>query len=65
MFRDRETPFGEDLAPTLDSIRGVLGEQLAKVVRIHHRVDPEWPKDSSDEMDDSSDWGFGEGGMAA
>ena len=65
LFRNRETPFGEDLAPTLDALREVLGEQLATVVRVHHRIDPEWPENSYDETEDSSDWGFGEGGMAA
>lgn len=65
LFRDRETPFGEELAPTLDSIRGVFGEQLSTVVRLHHRIDSEWPDEPKDESDDSSDWGFGEGGMAA
>ena len=65
LFRDRETPFGEELAPILDSIRGVFGEQLSTVVRLHHRIDSEWPEEPEDESDDSSDWGFGEGGMAA
>lgn len=62
LFRDQSTPFAADLAPTLDALRDVLGEQLATVVRVHHRLDPDWPENSYDdsESEDCSDWGFGE-----
>lgn len=65
LFRDKEAPFGEELAPMLDSLRSVLGEQLATVVRIHNRTGPEWPDAPSHERDEPSDWGFGEDDMAA
>jgi DNA-binding response OmpR family regulator len=45
LFRDRRNPFPEELLPQLAVIRDVFGEQLARVVRIHHRHLPKdtWP----------------------
>lgn len=51
-FRDREKPFPDGLADELDALRHVFAAQLAKVARIHHRVDPgpDWLE--ADEPDD-------------
>ena len=62
LFRSQEEPFSEELAPILDCLRGALAEQLATIVNIHHRIEDHWPDESTDE---SSDWGFGNGGSKA
>lgn len=62
LFRSQEEPFSEELAPVLDCLRGALAEQLATIVNIHHRIEDHWPDESTDE---SSDWGFGNGGSKA
>lgn len=45
LFRDRATPFTDELLGQLAVIRDIFGEQLGRVVRIHHRHMPEggWP----------------------
>ena len=45
LFRDRKHPFADELMPVLATIRDIFGEQLARVVRIHHRHNPKdaWP----------------------
>jgi hypothetical protein len=67
LFRNRKEPFPETLPATLDILRGIFAEQVAHVVKIHHRANPQWPKDADtrDEYDasDYDDYGFG--GMAA
>ena len=65
LFRDVATPFSEEMAPLLDSLRGVFGEQLAKVVRIHHRLDAQWPDSVTEDAEDFTDWGFGTGDSKA
>lgn len=65
LFRDVKTPFPEEIAPLLESLRQVFGEQLAKVVRIHHRLDAQWPDSVMDEAEDFNDWGFGAGDSKA
>jgi hypothetical protein len=37
LFRDRRTPFTEDLRPTFQTIAELFGRQLARVIHIHHR----------------------------
>ncbi len=67
LFRNRKEPFPETLPATLDILRGIFAEQVAHVVKIHHRANPQWPKDADarDEYDasDYDDYGFG--GLAA
>lgn len=45
LFRDKKTPFADELIPVLTVMRDIFGEQLARVVRIHHRHMPKdaWP----------------------
>lgn len=60
LFRDKSEPFSDEIAPVLDEIREIFGEQLAAIVRIHHRLQPEWPAESAEDIDDNIDWGFGD-----
>ena len=43
LFRSKDEPFEESLAPTIDILRAIFAEQLANVIRIHHRARPQWP----------------------
>lgn len=55
-FRDREKPFPEDLLPQLVAMKDIFAQQLAKVIRVHHRaiVDKEdWLG-----ADDADDYGL-------
>jgi FixJ family two-component response regulator len=38
LFRHRRDPFAEDLAATLDMLRPIFAEQIATVIRVHHRA---------------------------
>jgi FixJ family two-component response regulator len=62
LFRDRSSPFTPDHLAQLEVLREVFGQQLAKVVRIHHRHLPaqdNWP---GFDIEGEEDYG---GGMAA
>jgi DNA-binding response OmpR family regulator len=48
-FRKNDTPFEDECASTLDSLRQVLGAQLGRIVRIHRRGQVEWPQESGGE----------------
>jgi DNA-binding response OmpR family regulator len=37
LFRDRRTPFSPTALETMRVISGIFGQQLARIVRIHHR----------------------------
>ncbi len=54
-FRDREKPFPEDLLPQLAAMKDIFAQQLAKVIRVHHRaiVDNDWLG-----ADDADDYGL-------
>ncbi len=63
LFRNRQEPFDPSLAGTLDILRGIFAEQVATVVRVHHRASNEWPRDPLDDEEfDYDDFGFGEDG---
>ncbi|UCD74195.1 MAG: response regulator [Phycisphaerales bacterium] len=55
LFRNRSNPFLEDLAGSLDILRTTFAEQLATVIKVHHRASPSWPKDAHE--DDESEYG--------
>jgi len=60
LYRNATMPFDESLANTIDTMRTIFAEQLKRVIRIHHRAQPEWPADSDqtlgfDEYDDDLD----------
>jgi DNA-binding response OmpR family regulator len=73
LFRNKAQPFSERIAGMLDTMRGIIAEQLRNVVKVHHRAKPgDWPKeadesDLEEEWRDADDYGFGghEGGLAA
>ncbi len=63
LFRSKDEPFEESLATSIDILRAIFAEQLAHVIRVHHRARPSWPKDPLDDECDSSDYddlGFGD-----
>ncbi len=42
LFRHQSQPFGEEVKAAMDAVRPMIGEGLAKIIRVHHRcfVDP-------------------------
>ncbi len=68
LFRSKKDPFDVNLASTIDLLRTAFAEQLANVIRVHHRAAPTWPEDEQphdDEHDYNDDYGFGFGGGVA
>jgi DNA-binding response OmpR family regulator len=65
LFRSKDESFEESMAPAIDILRTIFAEQVANVIRIHHRAKPEWPKDPLDEYDASDYDEFGFGGLCA
>ena len=61
LFRGKDEPFEEPLAPTIDILRAIFAEQIAGVARVHHRLAGQWPNDPLDESDcnDYDEFGFG------
>lgn len=64
LFRSSKEPFKDELNEMLNVLRPIFAEQIANVIRIHHRASPQWPKDAhrrDDDYDfnDESDYGFG------
>ena len=68
LFRKRTEPWADNLATTLDTMRGIFAEQLSHIIKVHHRSRPSWPSEAIDDDGDfdGDDYGFGfEGGLAA
>ncbi|MHC4415136.1 MAG: GAF domain-containing protein [Planctomycetota bacterium] len=66
LFRRKDEPFEESLVPTIDILRTIFAEQIANVVKVHHRAAPQWPKDPLDDEYDCNDYDeFGFGGLVA
>ncbi len=64
LFRSKDEPFDETLAASLDILRAIFAEQVAHVIKVHHRASPSWPKDPLEDDDeyeagDYDDYGFG------
>lgn len=55
LFRNREKGFSDELAGLIDTMRSIFAEQIATVLRIHHRATGGWPAESKDE-DEESGW---------
>jgi hypothetical protein len=55
LFRDAKRGFGDELATVIDCLRTVFAEQIATVLRVHHRASGGWPVERSDE-DERDDW---------
>lgn len=45
LFRDAASGFDAKHATSLDVLRTIISEQLARIIRIHKRSRPEWPDD--------------------
>lgn len=69
LFRDKNTPFEEKLAGTIDTMREIIAEQLSNVIKVHQRARQSWPKEAEegdlDYHDDDLGFGGYEGGLAA
>lgn len=67
LFRHGSNPFPAELAGTLDTLRTLFAEQLARLTEVHHRARPQWPAAPDDIFDEDfgDDTGFGFGGLAA
>lgn len=57
LFRDRTRPLGNELDGTLDIIRRVFAMQMARVIKVHHRLSmhQDKPGFSVDGFDDAGD----------
>ncbi len=53
LFRRDASPYTESMACILDALRGVLAEQLGRILRVHKRSAQEWPEETVDD----ADWG--------
>ena len=47
LFRDADPGFADEQAETLEVLRKITSEQLARIIRVHHRSRPEWPDEPS------------------
>ncbi len=54
LFRDAKRGFGDELATVIDSLRTVFAEQIATVLRVHHRATGGWPEERAD--DERDEW---------
>ena len=63
LFRSKDEPFDDTLAASIDILRSIFAEQVAHVIKVHHRASPSWPKDPLEddehEAEDYDDYGFG------
>ena len=54
-FRRMDDAFSDETADLLNDLRGMLAEQIAMLIRIHNRMESDWPEEPSD-ADEGSDW---------
>ncbi len=54
-FRRMDAAFSDETADLLNDLRGMLAEQIAILIRIHNRMESDWPEEPSD-ADGESDW---------
>ncbi len=52
-FRRMDDAFSDQTADLLNDLREMLAEQLATLIRVHNRMEADWPEDPADE---DSDW---------
>jgi FixJ family two-component response regulator len=55
LFRNRSEPFRDELAGLIDALRPVFAAQMAKLVRVHHRSNFQWPAQRAESADDVTD----------
>lgn len=57
LFRDSEQGFEDETAQVLGALRSILAEQLATLIRVHNRLENNWPDAPADEeTDEGLDW---------
>lgn len=56
LFRSVDAPFPDEVASVLDDLRGLLAEQLDRLIRIHNRVEQSWPDEPADHDEDDAGW---------
>lgn len=54
LFRDGRMPFDEDTQETCIAVSPILGETLARVIRVHHRALPEIDLDGEFELNEDT-----------
>jgi FixJ family two-component response regulator len=54
LFRDAKRGFADELATVIDALRTVFAEQIATVLRVHHRATGGWPGEQAE--DDRDEW---------
>ena len=54
LFRNKAKGFEDGLATTIDALRGVFADQVATVLRVHHRATGGWPTEADDR--DHDEW---------
>jgi len=54
-FRRSEAGFSDETADLLNDLRQILAEQIATLIRIHNRMEADWPEDPAD-VDEDADW---------
>ncbi len=64
-FRDKRTPFGENDVKLMSIIAELFGEQLSRVIHVHHRHLPKDQWGGFDTEFDDDDDGFGDIDLAA
>ncbi|MFO0827295.1 MAG: hypothetical protein U0572_04010 [Phycisphaerales bacterium] len=52
LYRDKSKGFADSLAAVIDALRVVFAEQVATVLRIHHRSTGGWPAEADDRDED-------------
>lgn len=55
LFRSTTEPFADEVAAVLDDLRGLLAEQLDRLIRIHNRLEQAWPDEPAD-ADEDEGW---------
>jgi DNA-binding response OmpR family regulator len=65
LFRSSDAPYDDSVVGVIETLRPIFAAQVARVIKVHHRARPQWPKEpADDEQDYHDDYGFGFGHAA-
>lgn len=56
LYRNRAIGFADGLASVIDALRVVFAEQIATVLRVHHRALGGWPAERADDEGEQDEW---------
>jgi hypothetical protein len=56
LYRNRAIGFADGLASVIDALRSIFAEQIATVLRVHHRAHGGWPAERADEDGEHDEW---------